>query len=234
MYLITGASQGIGFECARLLLERTPAPVMITARRESGLMWARDLVPPVAASRLQLQVCDQSRVEHIDRLLDELDRATEEVTGVILNVGVNPANSEGPRRLHTLTLETIRGTVTTNCIHLTYLSSRLLQRLRGREGACVIWIGSMAAEHPLPGSGVYAACKSFLSALVLAAHHEYRSRGLRVHLVHPGPTRTPRTARLLGGATSLGGATVREARDVGARIVDILLDPAFPDLEVRL
>ncbi len=234
MFLITGASQGIGFECARALLERTPARVMITARHEPGLAWARDLLPAAAATRLQLQVCDQARIEDIDRLLDEVDRASEEVIGVILNVGVNPAYSEGPRRLHALTLETIRDTVTTNCTHLTYLSGRLLQRLRGREGACVIWIGSLAADHPLPGSGVYSACKSFLSALVCTADQEYRPRGLRVHPIHPGPTRTPRTAMVLERAGEVRGVAVREARDVGARIVDVLLDATFSELEVRL
>jgi short-subunit dehydrogenase len=41
MILVTGASEGIGYACACLLLERSDGPVLITGRSEVKLMHAR-------------------------------------------------------------------------------------------------------------------------------------------------------------------------------------------------
>ena len=38
MILVTGASEGIGYACARLLLERSDGPVLITGRSEAKLI----------------------------------------------------------------------------------------------------------------------------------------------------------------------------------------------------
>jgi NAD(P)-dependent dehydrogenase (short-subunit alcohol dehydrogenase family) len=228
MYLITGASQGIGFECARALLERTSSRVLITARHRAGLLAARQSLDGGRSSRLDVQACDQSLAVDVQRLIESVDASTEPLLGAVLNVGMNPRYVEGPRRLHQLSLETIHETVLTNCTHLAYLSGQLLLRLRGRPGACIVWVGSLAADVAPPGSGIYSATKSFLTGLVRTADHEYGHRGVRVHLVHPGPTRTPRIAR------HLGAGPVREASDVGARIADLLIDGSPLEREIRL
>lgn len=234
MYLITGASQGIGFECARALLERTSSRVLITARRQAGLLAARQSLGGLLASRLDVLACDQSLAVDVQRLLETVDASAVPLLGAVLNVGMNPRHVEGPRRLHQLSLATIHETVVTNCTHLAYLSGQILKRLRGRPGACVVWVGSLSADLAPPGSGIYSATKSFLTGLVRTADHEYGPRGVRVHLVHPGPTRTPRIARHLRGARPTLPLAVREASDVGARIADLLLDGSQVEREIRL
>jgi short-subunit dehydrogenase len=234
LYLITGASRGIGFECAKQLLERTDRTVMITARGEAGLNSARESLGPALAARLRVHVCDQAQLADLESLLAAIDAAEEPVEGAVLGVGFNPTHAEGPRRLQALSLDTIRETVTTNCTHTAWLTARLLERLPGHPGACLIWIGSHAASRAPLGNGIYAASKSFLSGLARTADHEYRGRGVRVHLLHPGITRTPRTEAFAAAYATRHGEPIAEAGDVAARIVDVLLHPGFREVEVML
>ena len=58
-------------------------------------------------------------------------------------------------------------------------------------GGPIILNGSAAAEKAIPGSSVYAASKGVLKAFARVWSAELAPRGVRVNLVHPGPTDTP-------------------------------------------
>ena len=51
MIVITGASEGIGYECAKVLLERTAAPILLTGRCAEKLKRARESLPPQQRER---------------------------------------------------------------------------------------------------------------------------------------------------------------------------------------
>jgi short-subunit dehydrogenase len=234
MILVTGASEGLGFACARALLERTPSEVLITGRSEAKLRAARESVPPAHRARLAALASDQSRRADVDALATFLAGPQADVEGAILAVGVNPVYSEGPRRLHTLCAATIEEIIRTNCTHALLLTAVLLKRLRQREGGALIWIGSQGAEAGLPGAGVYCATKSFLSGLARCAHHEYAGRGVRVHLAHPGLMHTPRTAAVADRFSAAHQVPVGDANAVAHRIVDLFLGGDPSTVEVAL
>jgi len=231
--LVTGASEGIGLACARLLLERTPASVLITGRSQLKLDRARAEVSEPLRERLCTMTCDQSRGPDVEALLARLGTA-DVVEGAILAVGVNPAYAEGPRHLHALDAATIEATIRTNCTHALRLTAALLDRFRRQRAGALVWIGSQASAAGLPGSGLYCATKSFLSGLARTAHNEYAGRGIRVHLVHPGIVRTPRTAAVADAFAARHGLRVAAAPDVARHIVDLLLDGAPAAVEVNL
>jgi tropinone reductase I len=226
MILVTGASEGIGFACARELVARTGASVLITGRDRWKLDRARE------ALGCSAMVCDQSREADVAALVAVLDM--QAIEGAILTVGVNPAYSEGPRRLHALSAATIEQTVRTNCIHAMRLTGALLDRFRRLRGGILIWIGSQAQGIGLPGAGLYCATKSFLAGLARTAHHEYTDRGIRVHLAHPGIVRTPRTASVADAFAHRHGLAVAEAPDVARQIVDLYCDGDPCAVEVNL
>jgi NAD(P)-dependent dehydrogenase (short-subunit alcohol dehydrogenase family) len=58
-------------------------------------------------------------------------------------------------------------------------------------GGSIILNGSPAAEKAIPGSSVYAASKAALKAFARVWSAEMAPRGVRVNVLHPGPTDTP-------------------------------------------
>lgn len=234
MILVTGASQGIGFECAKLLLERTTASVLLTGRDAGRLQAARRSLPAESQARVRTSVCDQADPDAVGRLLAELAAHEAPLQGAILTVGVNPLYEAGPRRLHTLDLETIERVIRTNCTQALRLSAALLGRFRQQRSGVLIWIGSRAARIGMPGAALYGASKAFLSGLAVAAHHEYASRGVRVHVLHPGVVRTPRTIAVADEFAARHDVAVSEAADVARRVVDVFLsgEPEGVEMDV--
>jgi short-subunit dehydrogenase len=233
MILVTGASEGIGFACARELLARTRATVLVTGRSQSKLDRARAEVPAPTRARLNTMACDQARAADVRSLIALCERG-ETIAGAILAVGVNPAYAEGPRRLHALSAATIEDTVRTNCTHTLLLTAALLDHFRRQRAGVLVWIGSQGQSVGLPGAALYCATKSFLSGLARAAHHEYAARGVRVHLVHPGLVRTPRTAAVADAFAGRHGLPVAEAPHVARQIVDLVLDGHQAAVEMNL
>ena len=233
MILVTGASEGIGLACARVLLERTEARVLITGRSEDKLARARATLPVAVRSRLCTLRSDQSRVEDLEELIGKLD-AVESIDGAVLTVGANPMYDIGPQRIHALDPATIESTIRTNCTHTMRLSSALLERMRRQRRGAIVWIGSQAAAAGLPGAALYCATKSFLSGLARAARNEYGRLGIRTHLTHPGLVRTPRTARVADAFAARHARHVSEPVDAARQIVDLLLDGDANAVEVDL
>ena len=234
MILITGATQGIGYECARALLARTDSTVLITGRGADRLAAARARLPDRLRDRLLTRVCDQGSRRAVEQLGTYLGSDTVDLEGAIFAVGVNPAFIEGPRRLHTVPATTIDDTVRTNCTHVLLLATAVLERLWARRAGSVVWIGSQAQSAGLPGAAVYCATKSFLSGLARAAHNEYAARGIHVHLLHPALVRTPRTAASVDRFARAHGLAVHAAEEVAATIVDRYLGVTNGAVEVAL
>ena len=179
-------------------------------------------------------MCDQGEPDAVGRLRTVVAALDEPLEGAILTVGVNPLYKEGPRRLHALDVETIERVIRTNCTQTLILSAAILGRFRQQRSGVLIWIGSRAARLGMPGAALYGASKSFLSGLAIAAHHEYASRGVRVHVLHPGVVRTPRTSAVADDFAAKHEVVVSEAADVGRRVVDVFLggEPERVEMDV--
>ena len=223
MILLTGASQGIGYECAKSLLARTDARVMITGRSVVGLERARAGTPDAQRDRLLLQVCDQSRPEDVEALGALLGDPGTQFEGAILGVGLNPMYTEGPQRLHAVDPAIADAVIRTNCTHAFRLTGTILERFRRQRSGVLIWIGSQAYQVGLPGAALYCATKAFLSGLAHTAHLEYSESGVRVHLLNPGLVRTPRNSKVIERFAARHGRVVQDAGEVAARIVSIYL-----------
>jgi short-subunit dehydrogenase len=232
MIIVTGASEGIGYESAKALLARSSDDVLITGRNEGRLQAARRGVDSSGQLRLRTLVSDQASRDDVDALIARMEDQSVSLRAIVLSVGVNPRFIDGPRKLHAVAPSVVESTVRTNCTHTMLLTAAALRHFRTQRCGTLIWIGSQSIHHGSPGAATYCATKAFLSGLARSLHSEYAAWGIRVQLIHPGLVYTPRTSGMIRRLDGRLPTRVSRASDIGRMIADRVLSMAPLDAEV--
>jgi NAD(P)-dependent dehydrogenase (short-subunit alcohol dehydrogenase family) len=181
VWLITGASSGLGRALAEAALERGER-VVATARDPKQVADLEDRYPTHAvAERLDVTDPDQARaaVEAAVRAFDRLD------------VVVNNAGYGLFGALEELTDEQLRGEFETNVFGALNVTRAALPQLRGQRAGHVVQISSLEGVAPaVAGESAYAATKFAVEGLAEALAKDVAHLGIRVTIVEPGPLRT--------------------------------------------
>lgn len=162
--LVTGGARGIG----RAIVEE------LTAEGWSV----------VAPSREQLDLVDPVSVTAY------LESLQAEVTGLVLNAGVNT-----PRELGKLTLEEWQSIQQVNETSAFQLVSALVPGMASRGIGRIVAISSAYAERARRGRSAYSASKSGLEALMRSVAVEFGGSGVVANCVAPGFVDTELTRR---------------------------------------
>ncbi|MEU9237822.1 SDR family NAD(P)-dependent oxidoreductase [Streptomyces subrutilus] len=177
VYLVTGASSGIG-EATTRLLAAEGATVVGVARKpwDTGSLGDRvttvtaDLTDPAAAR----QVAD-TVIERHGRL-----------DGLVNNVGA----LESRTGFLDVTDEQWNSTFEVNFHSAVRMTRAALPALLETGAGAVVHVASEAARFPDPGIVDYAATKTALLSVSKSLAAEFGGRGVRSNVVSPGPTRT--------------------------------------------
>jgi hypothetical protein len=182
--LVTGASSGIGLECARLLAERG-FDLVITARRKDRLDEVRDELSSrhgVDVHVIQNDLGVPQGAEELHAAVRELDRP---VSLLINNAGFGTYGMVADQDL-----QTIQSMLQVNVTSLTTLARLFAADMRAQGGGRILNVSSFAALQPIPRYAVYSATKSYVVAFSLTLRHELRSSGVTVSVLTPGFTHT--------------------------------------------
>lgn len=182
--LITGASEGLGREFARLAAEDR-FDLILTARRG-------DLLEVLAA---ELRAAYGVTVEVISADLSKEPEAARlwaaasvgrEIKVLVNNAGLGAAGRFASRD------EWGReyASVMVNVLAATVLMKEAVTAMAEGTGGRILNVASTAAYMPGPGMAVYHATKSYLLSLSEAVAHELRGCGITVTALCPGATRT--------------------------------------------
>jgi NAD(P)-dependent dehydrogenase (short-subunit alcohol dehydrogenase family) len=186
--MITGASSGIGLDCARLLLEQGYR-VIGTLRTQAD---AERLQSELGEDFLPL-LLDMARPDAWPEALRQVQAWVGEqgLAALVNNAGI--ASPNGPLLLQPL--DEIRGMFEVNLFGLLGLIQALGPLLGAYPGSVrpgrIINISSMSARVVTPMTGCYAASKHALEGLSDALRLELAIYGIEVVLIEPGPIRTP-------------------------------------------
>ena len=171
--LITGASAGIGFATAELLLEKG-WNVYAAARRVERL----EPLKNKGAQPLYLDVTNEaSMVTAVDTLLEREDG----IDALVNNAGYGEYGA-----LEDVPLDKARYQFEVNVFGLARLTQLVLPTMREARAGRIINIGSIAGRFSLPMGGWYHATKYAVEALSDALRLEVASFGIDVVLVEPG------------------------------------------------
>jgi NADP-dependent 3-hydroxy acid dehydrogenase YdfG len=181
VFLITGASTGIGAATARQAAD-TGFRLVLSARSEDKL---QALAKELGGEDRALAVpADVSVWEDNERLAQRTLERFGRIDVVFANAGFGAQRSflaDSP--------EHWRDMVLTNVLGVAYTIRATLEALREREGHMVI-TSSVAGRRPLQGS-LYSASKHAVTAMGEALRQEVNGTGMRVTLIEPGQVDTP-------------------------------------------
>ena len=206
--VVTGASSGIGAECARALV-RDSWRVVLGARRTDRLAALAAELGERASYR-HLDVTDQASVDDFCAPIERCALLVNNAGGALGLEPVESADEEKWRRMYD-----------SNVLGTLRMTRALLPALEGSGDGLVVNIGSVAAFEPYPGGAGYNAAKHALAALTDVLRMELLGRPVRVSEIDPGMVETEfslvrfdgdedRAAAVYRGMTPLRPADVAE------------------------
>ena len=214
--LVTGASSGIGLDCAKQLA------------REGALlaMQHRSMRPELSGlvSGYREQVfgvhADLSTEDGCVFAVSETARLLGGIDGLVHSAGIW---NDGA--IKSLTRETLEDMFRTNAFSSYYLSR---EASRAMERGSMVFIGSTAGQRGEPGHSHYAGSKGAVQSMVMSLAQEL-APSIRVNLVSPGWVRTPMSTETLKAredkiVASVPLRRVAEPEDVTACVLFLLGD----------
>jgi len=218
VYVVTGASGGIGSAACALLAER--GATLVVAGRDSARLEA------VAARHGALAVpTEATDPAAVDALVDRALAVHGRLDGVAHCVG-----SVLLKPVHRTTDEEWHRVVSVN-LHSAFYVLRAAARAMQATGGAVVLCSTAATHIGMANHEAIAAAKAGVEGLARAAAASYAARGIRVNVVAPGLVRTSLTAGITGhepsAQASLAMHPLRrfgEPADV-ARAIGFLLAP---------
>ena len=193
--IITGASDGIGAELARVLARRG-ARLVLNARNEERL---REVVPEALCV-----AGDVTDAAVRQRIADEALARFGQIDVLVNNAGAGlyspawKAPMEDARRLMEL-----------NFFAPLALTQLVVPHMRIRKTGMIVNVGSMAGKITLPWFTLYSVSKYALGALTEGLRMELRRDGIHAMIVCPGYVKTNFQAHILGGSVP---STVAKAK----------------------
>jgi NADP-dependent 3-hydroxy acid dehydrogenase YdfG len=211
VFLITGASSGIGAATARHAA-RAGHRLVLAARSADRL---QGLVDELGDDRVIAVPCDVTdwadQEALVQRALDAFGR---------LDVAFANAGIGSPRGFVEGSPEEARQTILTN-VYGVYLTIRAaMPELRAQRGHLLL-MSSVAGRRALAGS-LYSATKFAVTAMGEAARLELNGSGVRVTLIEPGMVETPGFSHQLD--------TTLNADDIARAVLFAVAQPAHVDV----
>jgi NAD(P)-dependent dehydrogenase (short-subunit alcohol dehydrogenase family) len=215
--IVTGASQGLGFEIARKYLE-AGASLMICARSEMLLDKAALELRTLAGTGQSVLALptDISKPSDVTALVDGAIREFGR-----LDILVNNAGVAGPSgAIENIDWKEWIRTIEINLMGSVLLSRSVLPHFKKAARGKIIQLSGGGATNPLPGLSAYAASKAAVIRFVETLAEETRQHHIDVNAIAPGALNTRMLDEFLAaGPENIGPAfherALQQKRDGG-------------------
>lgn len=219
--LVTGGTKGIGKGIAQCFLAEG-ATVVVCGRSEPEAM------PEANGNKAEFMACDVRDLESIQGMVDDIVEKHGRLDVLVNNAGGAPhadAATASPR-FH----ESIIRLNLLAPFNLSQIANRVMQEQDG--GGSILFVGSVSALRPSPGTAAYGAAKAGVLSLVESLAVEWAPK-VRLMAVSPGPVRTEQSHLHFGDEAGIAavGATIPMGRmahpeDIGNACVFFASDKA--------
>jgi short-subunit dehydrogenase len=181
--IVTGASEGIGAELARIFAAKGHDLALVARRRERLEALAEEIAAtgvrrPIV---IELDLLAETAAEQLEQALNDAGAEPE--------ILVNNAGFGLMGRVAELDAAEQLAIVDLNIRALTALTLRFLKPIIAAKGA-ILNVASMAAFMPGPGFAIYYATKAYVLSFSESLSEELRPLGVKVLALCPGPVAT--------------------------------------------
>ena len=183
VWVVTGASRGIGASIARVASENGDRVALI-ARGESVLTLADEL----GADAMGVQ-CDVANPESVSAAMDKVIARFGRVDTLVNNAGVHRGG-----KVKRLADDAWQEVLQVNLTGAMNMARAALAHME--EGSAIINIGAVVGFRGFPGDAAYASSKAGLSGLTKALAIELAPKAITANLVIPGLVLTEMTSGL--------------------------------------
>lgn len=182
IFLITGASAGIGKATAELLAKEPGARIILHGRNREKL----EAVARGLKCETHLIVFDIQDRNAALTALDALPTEWREIDVLVNNaglaLGLEPADACDFTDWQTM--------IDTNILGLLTMTRAILPGMRARKRGHIVNIASTAGNYHYPGANVYGATKAFVTYFSLALRSDLLGSPVRVSNLEPGMVET--------------------------------------------
>ncbi|WP_414567624.1 SDR family NAD(P)-dependent oxidoreductase [Nostoc sp. CCY 9925] len=181
--VVTGASNGIGYELAKQFAEKG-FDLVVTATGQSINQAAQ------AFENLGVQVetvqTDLATYEGVEALYNQIKATGRPVDAIAINAGVGV----GGEFASETDLKDELNLIDLNVVSSVHLAKRVVKDMVERGQGKILFTSSIAALMPGPFEVVYAASKAFIRSFSQGLRNELKDTGVTVTALMPGPTDT--------------------------------------------
>jgi len=177
--VITGGTSGIGFACAKYLMEQG-YHVIITGRNALNLEKALQQLGPNVEGYLS----DTSSIEQIEHLVEQLKSKGQMIDGLFINAGIFKASS-----FEATNESLFDETMNINFKGAFFTIQKFIPILK--NPASVVLNTSIVVFKAFADTSIYTASKAALESIAKVLNIELASKGIRVNVISPGVTKSP-------------------------------------------
>lgn len=182
--LITGASEGIGLEFAKIFAKEK-YDLVITARNETKLNELANDIKNKSDVNVRVVVKDLSKQNAGEEIFNKLKNEN-----IVADILVNNAGFGMFDNYWNVDLHDEKNMLQVNIMALAELTILFARDMVNRGGGKILNVASTAAFQPGPTMPGYYASKAFVLRYSQAINFEMRKKGVQVSTLCPGPTIT--------------------------------------------
>ena len=182
--LITGASNGIGLELAKIHASQGDDLVLV-ARSETKLIELKAELEKQFNINVHVIVKDLSEINAAQAVYDETTKHN-----IIIHYLINNAGFGGAGMFASTDWEKEMQMIQLNITALTQLTKLYLQDMVKRGTGKIMNVASTAAFQPGPNMAVYCATKAYVLSFTEALSNEVSNKGITVTALCPGASST--------------------------------------------
>ena len=183
---VTGATSGIGLECARAFAQDGDN-VLIAGRRADRLAAIKEDFEQQYGIRVDTLVLDVSKREDVDAKVKAAIEAFGGIDVLVNNAGL----AQGLDPFQDSSVDDAVTMINTNVLGLLYVTKAVLPFMMVQNSGHIVNMGSTAGIYAYPGGAVYCATKAAVKMLADGIRMDTIATDIKVTTIQPGIVETP-------------------------------------------